>query len=451
MKRIMLGLGATLAIVSVVAADSARSETRSAAERGAEAVRGRPALNPPAVSVEGFDNLWKHWGLKEKPANYVQAVRERYGLHEAPYDNAGLPMGLHPARGLFGKGFGTDCLLCHAGAVAGQTIVGVGNTTLDLHGLLNDCLASSSLGRGPNFPLAYTRGTIDPVTPFIVLMSMRDAEMEVISPVPLDMPKRGICSDPPAWWQLKKKKIRDWTGAVDARAARLDMVNILNPFNSGDFVKKHESVYVDVHAFVMSVPAPKYPFPVDAKRVAQGEELFKEHCARCHGTYGEKWTYPDKVVPLDKIGTDPLLAESFFGRNLEHYNKSWMAQEKDPEGKPFVVSDTRGYQAPPLDGVWATAPYFHNGSVPTVYHVLNSKARPKVFTRSFGTGKEDYDPEKLGLRFTAVKTPDPQASGFELRKVYDTTQPGRDNGGHNFGDDFTEDERLAMIEYLKTL
>jgi hypothetical protein len=101
--------------------------------------------------------------------------------------------------------------------------------------------------------------------------------------------------------------------------------------------------------------------------------------------------------------------------------------------------------------VWATAPYFHNGSAPTVYHVLNSQARPKRFTRSYHTGAADYDPVKLGWKYREVGPADPKLPARERRKVYDTTQPGHGNGGHTFGDDLTDDERMAVIEYLKTL
>ena len=81
-----------------------------------------------------------------------------------------------------------------------------------------------------------------------------------------------------------------------------------------------------------------------------------------------------------------------------------------------------------------------------------SKRRPKIFTRSYLTEKEDYDPEKLGWKITVLKGPaDPEQPAIERRKVYDTTQPGRGNGGHTFGDDLTEAERMAVIEYLKTL
>jgi hypothetical protein len=79
-------------------------------------------------------------------------------------------------------------------------------------------------------------------------------------------------------------------------------------------------------------------------------------------------------------------------------------------------------------------------------------ARPKIFTRSFFTGKEDYDPVKLGWKITVLDEPaDSKLLGIERRKIYDTTLPGRGNAGHAFGDDLTEPERLAVIEYLKTL
>jgi len=133
-------------------------------------------------------------------------------------------------------------------------------------------------------------------------------------------------------------------------------------------------------------------------------------------------------------------------------NESWLAQETGPDGKPFQFTNHQGYQAPPLDGVWATAPYFHNGSAPTLYHVLNSKDRPRVFTRSFRTEKEDYDTVKVGWKITVLeRAPADTAPAAARRKVYDTTQPGRGNGGHTFGDDFSEEQRLAVLEYLKTL
>jgi mono/diheme cytochrome c family protein len=422
------------------------------AERGRDAVRGKPALNPPLWSRQAFDNAWKQWGLKEKPADYERAFRERYGLQRAPYENQGLPMGLHEARGIFSKGIVNDCLLCHAGSVAGQTYFGMANASVDIQGLFEELSAAEGLSFKFPFHFSEVRGTVDPVTPANFLMGFRDADLNLrAKAITLDAPI-AIASDPPAWWLLKKKKTRDWTGAIDARSTRVDMVNLLTPLNSGTYIKKQHPVFTDIHAFLLSVEAPKYPFPIDQARATLGRELFAQNCARCHGTYGPGWKYPNKIVPHDQIGTDRTLANSFTAKLAEYYNETWLAKEVGPEGKMFQFEVNEGYQAPPLDGVWATAPYFHNSSVPTIYHVLNSKARPKFFTRSYRTEKEDYDTVKLGWKITVLDRPaEAHLPGVERRRIYDTTQPGRGNGGHTFGDDFTEAERAAVIEYLKTL
>jgi hypothetical protein len=167
------------------------------------------------------------------------------------------------------------------------------------------------------------------------------------------------------------------------------------------------------------------------------------------GTGGE---YPNEIVPLERIGTDPVLANGVRDEMVDHLNRSWLAKQIGPDGKPIQFTHQAGYQAPPLDGIWATAPYLHNGSLPTVYHVLNSKARPKVHTRSYHTDEEDYDPVKLGWKSTELDSgADPALPAHQRRRIYDTTLPGQANTGHTFGDKLTEAERMAVIEYLKTL
>src|SRR6185437_677273 len=100
-----------------------------------------------------------------------------------------------------------------------------------------------------------------------------------------------------------------------------------------------------------------------------------------------------------------------------------------------------GYIAPPLDGIWITAPYFHNGSVPTLEAVLNSRIRPTCWTRDFEHPQYDYS--AVGWRYT-VDT-------VGRRSVYNTTLPGYGNYGHTFGDRLSDRERREVIEYLKTL
>ncbi len=422
----------------------------SAIERGRDAVRGRPALNPALVSRSAYDDAWQRWGLARKPADYGQAFRDRYGVYEPPYENRGLPMGFHEARGLFGKGVGNDCLLCHAGSIAGQTVIGLGNASLDLETLYEDLFAAGGLPRLP-VTFSHVRGMIEASAVVGLVMKFRDAELNLQMPANYELPQY-LCQDIPPWWNVKKKKTITHTGSIDARSVRANMPFILSPFNSGEFVKRQESLFADMHAYILSLEPPKYPFPIDRALAERGHAVFNQTCARCHGTYGPGGHYPNKVVPVAKIGTDPVLAKSLKVDGLRYWNDSWFAQEKGPDGERFQAIDRGGYQAPPLDGIWATAPYFHNGSVPTVYHVLNSKARPRIFTRSYRTGKEDYDPVKLGWKITLLDAPPaPKLPAVQRRKIYDTTQPGRGNGGHPFGDRLTEDERMAVIEYLKTL
>jgi mono/diheme cytochrome c family protein len=259
-----------------------------------------------------------------------------------------------------------------------------------------------------------------------------------------------MCEDVPAWWLLKKKKTMYYTGGADARSVRSKMQFMMSPVTTREEFDKHEPAFRDIHEYIMSIQPPKYPFPIDRALADKGEKLFVKNCARCHGTYGEKWTYPNKIVPLDEIGTDPKRYEGITEEFASYYDQSWFAQEKD--GKGYKTNAAKGYQAPPLDGIWATAPYLHNGSVPTVYHVLKSDARPEIYTRSFKTGTEDYDTVKLGWKTVDVKRDaSKKMEPFERRKIYDTKQPGRGNGGHTFGDHLGEEERMAVIEYLKGL
>jgi hypothetical protein len=107
--------------------------------------------------------------------------------------------------------------------------------------------------------------------------------------------------------------------------------------------------------------------------------------------------------------------------------------------------DTKGgrvYPAKPLAGVWATAPYLNNGSVANMWDLLTAPAsRP----RKFVLGPREYDVEKLGYVTTAdTKSP---AAAWE----YDTSLVGNANGGHVYGTNLPDDDKWALIEFLKAL
>jgi hypothetical protein len=432
------------------APDMLEGAEKASPERGREYLFHQ-AMNPPVWPISAYENLWKQWGLSAKPAYYAEAVRARYGLHQAPFDNQGLPLGLQVSWGLFGKGVINNCLLCHAGSVDGQTYIGVANASLDLQSLFEDLTKASSLKVQLPFSFSAVRGTIDPLGPVAYLMQFRDPDLNLRPSTKLVF-RNDACSDPPAWWLLKKKQTRGWTGGLDVHSTRVDMINLLSPLNNAAYIKGQESSFADLEAFIRTVEAPRYPFAIDRKLAEQGRQVFVDNCSRCHGTYDKDGSYPNKIVPLGTIGTDRTLAEGMTEPLFEHFNQSWFAQEIGQDGKKIQAMNNKGYQAPPLDGVWATAPYFHNSSAPTVYHVLNSAARPKYFTRSYRTGKDDYDTAKLGWKITVLSdAPSTSLSGYAQRKIYDSTQPGRANTGHTFGDKLSEPERMAVIEYLKTL
>jgi hypothetical protein len=97
------------------------------------------------------------------------------------------------------------------------------------------------------------------------------------------------------------------------------------------------------------------------------------------------------------------------------------------------------YAARPLRGIWAAAPYLHNGSVPTLYDLLRP---PEQRPNTFALGERDYDPVRLG--FAVGKACEKQDCGI------DTTRVGDGNGGHLWGTDLAEPDRMALLEYLKT-
>ena len=109
---------------------------------------------------------------------------------------------------------------------------------------------------------------------------------------------------------------------------------------------------------------------------------------------------------------------------------------------PAKLVPFNGYIAPPLDGIWCTSPYLHNGSVPTLEALLNSSERPKYWSRSYQ--QNDYNYEEVGWNYTRHEAPGGSA-------VYNTTLKGYGNYGHTFGDKLSPAQRKAVIEYLKTL
>lgn len=428
------------------------SDNENTAAKGYQALTTK-ALVPPIWLRTAYDSAWKRWGVKTKPADYDATFQQRYGLHPAPYANNGLPMGLKEtslALGM-GKSITLDCMICHGGSIGGKSYIGLGNTSLDLDSIFTEL---SGLGKDGTktvlFPFTNVRGTTEAAAMSVFLFSIRNEDLSLRA-TPHDFKLRAdLCEDTPPWWHLKKKKTLYYNGSVDSRSVRTLMQFSMSPLYSKKAIAAQEKDFQNIQAYLKTIEPPKYPFAIDETKAERGERIFAQNCSHCHGTYGKNPTYPNKLIPLDEIGTDPNRANGVSDAAKVHYDKTWFAEETDAEGNRLKTSNARVYQAPPLDGIWATAPYLHNGSVPTLYDLLNSKNRPTRYTRSYKTDFSEYDTTKIGWKTTEAK-PAGGKSAYLDRFIYDTELPGRKNKGHIYGDELTEEERSDLIEYLKKL
>ncbi len=355
-----------------------------------------------------------------------------------------------------------NCLACHASEFNGELVIGLGNSLADWTDRrfpLGQITAFAAISYPPESPeiaalQQFSRGAgsmngkID--APFKgVVPAFRLEEIAAAHRVPEDLSwsdderfdvlPQVIASDVPAWWHIRKKHALYANGMGRGDFSKLiQQINVVAIDNKEDAARINESMR-DLLAYLYTLEAPEYPGEIDRHLAAEGEVVFEQHCAKCHGTYGETETYPNKLVHVDTVGTDPAYARFLLESELwRWYNKSWYATtEPRSSAEPSMA-----YMAPPLDGIWTTAPYFHNGAVPMLDQVLDSTSRPTRWRRSFDS--RDYDVDRMGWKHTVVEEADDP-------NIYDTTVEGYGNGGHTFGDDLTDAEREAVLEYLKTL
>jgi mono/diheme cytochrome c family protein len=450
MRRRGVACGGAWAVIALLSG-GAPDRDRDAIERGRISLTADCFL-PPGWSLDAYKKAGALWDEPAPdpgadPTGYDAAFRRRYGLHPAPYPNDGLPMGLRRTTSRDGArvGIQLDCMVCHGGSIGGTSYVGLGNSQLDLKALLDDLTRAD--GRLPPFSLFTvnsSRGTNNAGQIAVALLSLRNPDLSFRA-FPLLTGASLPELDTPPWWILGKKATKYYDGRTDARAYRSNMQFLLGDA-SLERLKELEPAYRDIDAYLKSLTPPKYPFPIDPAKQESGRLVFEANCTKCHGTYGPEGHYPNKIVPIEIVGTDPARLRGLTDRFIDHYNATWLGEDFPVEAPPT------GYQAPPLDGIWASAPYLHNGSVPTLYHLLKSSERPSRFRRPPSTDYAYYDRERVGWTFEVVaERPSPGLPPHEAKWIFDAARWGLGNGGHPFGDKLSDDERSDLIEYLKTL
>ncbi len=197
-----------------------------------------------------------------------------------------------------------------------------------------------------------------------------------------------------------------------------------------------------IRDWIWTLSPPAYPFPVDAALADRGHALYVANCQDCHADS----QFKNGVVTGSRVGTVTPIAEiGTDAYRLNSYTPEFAANQYTlyPASRYRFVHfrKTGGYANHPLDGLWARAPYLHNGSVPTLRDLLEPPAaRPKVFYR----GYDVYDPVRVGF----VSNVDHEYGVWFTR--YDTALPGNGNGGHVYGTTLSAADKDAIVEYLKT-
>ncbi|KMT66784.1 di-heme-cytochrome C peroxidase [Catenovulum maritimum] len=164
---------------------------------------------------------------------------------------------------------------------------------------------------------------------------------------------------------------------------------------------------------------------------------------------------PDKGLVNKWLDWVYNLGATFFDNDIKESIKRGNYQA-DTTADPFA--SLNAYKARPLNGIWATAPYLHNGSVPSLYQLLLPKCSPAKFQQEtcrpeqFIVGSRKFDPVKVGF----------VSQGYE-GFVFDTSKVANSNAGHEYGTQditlsdgnilpaLTDDERWLLVEYMKSL
>ncbi len=299
----------------------------------------------------------------------------------------------------------------------------------------------------------------------------------------------------PAIWSAWTLNWVQWNGAIMQPMGRnliqalgLNANLMLDPNNNQFRTSASVRDLAEIEKLVRGLrppawPSEKFELPIDQSQVNRGANLYEQHCAHCHvakltepNKYGKKFKMVN-LIPLEEIGTDPLSATNFHHRIvksgplrlglltvadtaeylttkiLERQYKDLKVSQEQQESwngyRPNTMQGKLAYIARPHSGIWALAPYLHNGSIPNLYQLLSPKEERDAV---FYVGHSEFDPFHVGF-VTQKKT----RSNFK----FDTTLPGNSNAGHEFrdgppengviGPSLSKQERWDLIEYLKTI
>jgi mono/diheme cytochrome c family protein len=234
-------------------------------------------------------------------------------------------------------------------------------------------------------------------------------------------------ADIPAVWMIDPNGYANWDGTIRGFARSLTSSLAV----VGDAPRIDIPTNALIQSFLGKLPAEPYPFPIDAAARSRGEATFKTNCAGCHAPAAGR-TRNDLVFA---VGTDPLRADAIRSVAVpllaQVVRKICPATQPectfDAQGPVIDPASDRGYVAGPLTGVWAVAPYLHNGSVPTLRQLLVPSLRTN---NPFLRGSVSYNQKDGGWEWEPAKESELRAHGDKALALHDPRQAGYSPAGH---------------------
>ena len=412
------------------------------------------------------------------PAAIDAIIRDRVGLVLWPQNRQARLFGMAPnPRPDRPLSWTLNCLACHTAEIDGVAYFGAGNKALDEMVLgnaaekLTDLRQRSSAAidpadqttadrahdilqrhHHPAFdPLTRGRSTAFPASHVEMHMRAHRGAMPDAADV-----GRGDVKTPPLWHAAAKMPFQRWycdgsfAGAFPLMASSMELA--LDQSFDKLATSVLPTIQSDFQSVIQFLRPPPYPLTIDPALAARGKQLFESDkigCATCHGTYDGRGNVQWTGLHAD-VGTDPARLRLVSGGFVDVF-------EHSPLSKVGRLHPSKGYAATPLTGVWANFPYLHNGSVPTLHHLLGPVSeRPRMFSV---LAARRFDPVKVGQPLAVDEASNKSGDEAEIlrehsndRDWFCTERPGCGNQGHDFWSRIaTDDNRRALIEYLKTL
>ncbi|NQZ01650.1 MAG: hypothetical protein HRT45_13385 [Bdellovibrionales bacterium] len=351
----------------------------------------------PGLGVVNRELMQSSWGLVFDDSSQVA------GLFNEPYK---------------GMNVGTvGCVVCHSSRAAGQFVVGLGNKNVDvlrmakdLHrietwwdGFRPDGFRNASYlaveDNAMNFAKYLSDDRLGNMTQGLVPIAFIRGWFYRVQNLEVPETSRGQVKIPHLWGYGEKRKVGQFCdGFGDGEEVGWAVAVELAAGQTPEAVRAYYDDVKEAELAMEYFLPPSYPFEHDVELAAQGRKLFEGTCAKCHGTYQrDKKGFPvyksPKWIPWQVVKTD-------YERLRTNRDEFTKLVETSPLSDIIRIKKNEdGFFAPRLEGVWSRFPYLHNGSVPTIWDLLQpAKKRPKYFALRDAGELERFDTERLGLK-----------------------------------------------------